>query len=688
VCVILMYISYFEITRRTFCTVERSQIQRCTATPLQYTSTMNPLRSIFAPATSLFLFASSSLKRRKSLLLMLRAARNPYHDRLSNTTLWRMNQFFFDQYAVIHGHTGLERCVISLDWILESTCRTSIAKSTILAMPISKSCQTRIKRDMVIKELSAMESTPRESTVNWSAIFEGFSDYEIIPGNPHRRVTRGVHFRIKAWADRQSSAIIYPHFGTKILASRSKESLDFCFDDRLPMSSIQAEVHYSRTAEEGFGPVEMKQAWRPAHLVPRTYFAQGLSSFHASKYLRNAFNQLGDLFRNTNRFERTIPGLIMHSPQNKLYIYDLTSFSSLFHEHRSMLLALADQVEDTDVEIYDSHFGLSHTSLSFLIRQYVQECVDRPSYVTLLYPMDSFLEFRHNVAGFLGVYGNIITCTIGHGILLATVDDSFNTNWCAGDDAGSSTEEEKFPVLDRTVRHAGSYAEEKVFEGHQPGAVALKRSLTISHGYIQLHNTPFFPLLGAFMNVDMFGNHKFPHVDFSTFCHGVVLFCQHVIRFDLESDALPLIPYIRSCFGSFSQPPWNIHCNPSSPDRIHKYRCYVPIVDHLMFHLDPLDRIAEYYYKGVYSRQAEEDCPFDSEMLLESSFICNVTPWLKWASSMGYLRSTKVMVHLFGMDGLRSFRRDLHGYSSHLPLYSFQIVDVLPVRHTRHLYEF
>jgi len=649
---------------------------------------MNPLDTTLSFASPLFSFASSSLKFRRSLLLILRAARNPYHDRHLNTTLFRNTRDFFIQASKLRQINSINS---GLDRILLSTCLTSLAKSLILAMPIDKSSATKIKLDMVIKELSAMESTPRESVVNWHAIFSNHPEW-IISSNPHPLVSRGVHFRIRSWVDRLSSSIIFPHYGTKILARHSTDSLDLPFSDVLPMSSIQAEYHYSRTGEEGFGPVEMKQSWRPAHLVPRTYYAQGLSAYHASKYLRNPFNALVDLFRNINRYSRTIPGQIRHDPTNELFIYDLTSFTSLFHEHRSMLLALADEVAEDTVQIYDSRYGLSHCTLGFLIRDYVTQCVSHPSYVTTLYPIEEFVEFQHNVSGFLGVYGNLATCTLGHGILLATVNDSFNDNWCAGDDAGSSTEREKYPVLDATVSRAGYYASEKLFIGSEPGAVALKRSLTISHGYIQLHNSPIFPLLGDVLHPEFYSGRHDSLKIFSSYCTNLVTFINQVRRYGLESDAMSLIPYLQRSIAWFRHYPHKISIDYLHPplDSHRKYGCYIPIIDSRTFDFDPLDRIADYYYKGTFSRQVCEVAEFDVEKLVvHHSVRCNMTPWLRWSSSMGYVRAVKVMEYFFGESGREVFRNHLLADSSYrFPLYHFSLVDTIPPQHLRHLYEF
>jgi len=563
--------------------------------------------------------------------------------------------------------------------------RISVLKSWLLAVPIEKREETEIRLSMIQKELTSLESTAREATVQWQSILAGYDGYRIHDGY-HPNVTHSVHSKVHIWASRVSSKILFPHFGHKILGSNAQRSITPIWQDKdLGISSWQAEYHYMMTGEEGESPCEMKQAWIPSQMVPRTYYAQGLSAYHSSKYLRDPFNELADMFRNVNRFSRVLPQMIVADSTDTLYIYDLTSFSSLFHEHRSFLLSLAEEVKGYDVRFYDSHTGIGHTSLSFLIEEYVRINVDRPEYTSMLLPIDDMLVLHQNVAGFLGVYGNLITCTIPHGILLASVNDSWLNNWCAGDDAGEAIPEDLFSRLDVTAKKAGTYAPEKIFVGNEPGAVALKRPVSFYYGLVIFKSTPMFPLLGYLLQPSRFGSRETKSLKFlqETMCSSMIGFLRYSLPlvFD-ESFVDEILAYTKFIFNSLHLPlnghlphvlghrPWNFS---------------IPIIDRDMFSENPLRRLAEKYYSTHYCCTLREESVTNlSELFIYGSSVGNMTPWLKWAVSMGFVYAEKRKVIIVGVKGFLALLDDLYvtGHSNHTPTsFNFTVVDKLPRQH-------
>jgi len=638
----------------------------------------NPFRSILRIALPLEELIYHSLSIRKSLLLICRANHNPYHDRHLDTRLWRNTRGL---WSILYGENP-KLVSDALDLVLYSPFRVAVLKSWILSAPVSHTQQSDIRRDALTKELSAMESTPREASINWSSILQGSADFRL-DDSDHPYVNSTVHNRVHLWASRLEKRVLYPHYGTKLLAIGSTSSLPLPFYPDGEISSMQAEQWYMRTGEQGFGPSQMKQAWKTAHLVPRTYYAQGLTAYHSSKYLRDPFNELADLFRNINRFQRTRPQLIVAERSDALFVYDLTSFTSMFHEHRSFLLALATEVEGYLVTYYDSHNGFSYVTLSALIREYVQLNVDCPSYVSLLLPFDEILELHHNVAGFLGTYGNLVTCTIPHGICLASVDDSYQNNWCAGDDAGIATKKTHYGRLHRTTHRVGSYVEDKVFLGEEDGAVALKRPVKFDRGFVLFRSQPMFPLLGMFFDpkrFDLPSDHD-PIRALASSTFTFFLSCKD--RSYSDEDKLEILRYIGMIFIQVGLPLDGWLPQVCGYAR-RKYA--VPIIGRDSFEHDPFDHLVEKYYMNRYSSDVREEMIADTQELFDCGETSgNMTPRLKWLRDMGFVYAEAQREEYFGVDGLLRLRSDLKIVTvPYVPIvYRFTVVDSIPSQHTR-----
>jgi len=636
-------------------------------------SVPNPFGSILIPAAYIEKVLPLSIKIRKVLILICRSETNPFKRENRFTSLSRQCQILAN-----HPSINLDSLECALSYVLESRLRIALLKSWILSAPVSYEQQVQVRKEMVVKELSTMESTPRIPVVAWESILSGNTKYQVDDGQ-HPMVSSTTHRKIHIWASRLEKKVIYPHYGTKYLAVGSERTIDapWCNQGN-PISSIQAEWLYMKFGQEGSSPCQLKQAWTPGIMVPRTYYAQGLDAFHSSKYIRDIFNQLADLFRNVNRFNRVRPQMISADSSDTLYIYDLTSFSSMFHEHRNFLLALAQEVEGYNTTIFDSYHGESSVSLSFLIREYVKFNVTHPSYTTLMFPILDSLDLQHNVAGFLGVYGNLITCTIPHGILLATVNDDWHNNWCAGDDAGCAICKEKHDRLDRTIRKAGSYAEEKVFIGNEEGAVALKRPILFDRGLVIFRNTPLFPLLGLFTDPDRFNVMHAPDefylirlisssmISFLISCAGVRMEQDHKDE---------MFHYIKRMFTmlGITHEGWLPHVCGTRP-----YRYTIPIIDAFMFDKDPFDRLIGKYYRNSYRDRVREDRPVSySELFVLGVASGNMTDWLRWAKDMGIVSSEPEYEYFEGSAGKSRLRSVLFVSPMHLPstVYRFMLID-------------
>lgn len=208
---------------------------------------------------------------------------------------------------------------------------------------------------------------------------------------------------------------------------------------RTDVSSADLERRYAVTGQEVSGPCEMRQAWKYNDLTPRTYFAQGGTAYHASKYIRSVMNSLVDRFPETNFLTRFSLQDVKMSNQHTAFIYDYSSFSSNFTEYKYFLSALSDAMDQVPIRIVDSREGIINWTLGALIREYNEVCNRRGQFSILRYHAEHLLPIEHTKAGFLGVYGNIAGCTTLHGLHAANAVGDAGSSRCVGDDVFGST---------------------------------------------------------------------------------------------------------------------------------------------------------------------------------------------------------------------------------------------------------
>jgi len=275
--------------------------------------------------------------------------------------------------------------------------------------------------------------------------------------------------------------------------------------DRLNVTSKDVVHHMIRTGQWVHGRTEMKQRWYPSGLLPRTYFAWGGCAIAVAGYLRNFFNDLGDIYAPTHRHHRVQPDWLRSQSLSHggFLFYDLTSFTSWFHEQTPFLRALGDRFRNTPVYLVGEDLTLSQHDLGSLIHGYTDWVNDFPEFIVngRILGMEFENEsFRHLCAGFLGVPGNLVTCTLAHGLALGSLHANESELQVPGDDVGAS-----FTTGDNRTDHMtcastlGVLQFDKVF--HTPELCLYLKRLVLDLGdRIQLAPMLIYPLLPYLVN--------------------------------------------------------------------------------------------------------------------------------------------------------------------------------------------
>lgn len=381
------------------------------------------------------------------------------------------------------------------------------------------------------KELLATQTPRLPSSWNWSAIINPsrHPDEIIHPLFPKLSSTQRIFSsRINGLHNRYNNRVLKPHYSRRGVSSESvtlflnrlAERSRFKVHgsrrtfhrklDRRNVTSLDLVHHYIRTGFWVKGRTEMKQRWYPSGILPRTYFSWGGVDIASSSYLRNFFNDLGDLFPSTHRHKRVQPSYLRHPDRLEsggFLFYDLISFTSWFHEHEPFLRSIGDRFSGTTVFLVGENLTLTEHDVGSLIHGYT-DTVNHFSEFVISKGVKtregdvSDRSYRHQCAGFLGIPGNLITCTIPHALALASVVESVSQLQVPGDDVGIAyRDSDHMRDIGVCARTLGQLQFEKVYS--TPGiCLYLKRLVLDLHSQINLSPMLIFPLLPYLVNPD------------------------------------------------------------------------------------------------------------------------------------------------------------------------------------------
>jgi len=266
---------------------------------------------------------------------------------------------------------------------------------------------------------------------------------------------------------------------------------------------------YHDTGVKLGGVVEMRQRWTPAVAKPRTYFAMGGACYQDSRFLQDFFTELVNLFPATNHITRLRPTrlrLSITAPDDHYMVYDLSSFTSNMIQQQEFLRSLTEFFRGVPVIIVDERDGPLEVDLGDLLDTYCQTCVIGPE---LSYERCCFVDLatiestRHARASLLGIFGNLMTCTLAHYLIMSpsvTEEDEINI---AGDDGLVLNTLLKQYLIGGCIDLVGTCAPDKTMGSQELGAVCLKRPLSEDRPSLQLANNVVPPSMAMVLSYFM-----------------------------------------------------------------------------------------------------------------------------------------------------------------------------------------
>lgn len=496
---------------------------------------MAPFSTSDSTLATLWTFCSKlDYAQRKSLLTLSRSQSIPDPD--TSPILYSKTLPILNAMSVVQPFTHPSETPFSDEGFIVSTLVTSplfagLVISFALGVSLSEEQVEAGKQLSFRKEFLATQTIRKESTWDWDTIFLGKDwDSVVHPYQPRlSKLQRSFSVGVSKLRARLRNRILFPHYSRNGISSETSSSLRIrayerdrykvfgnrkTFHSKLNLSSITSldiVHHFIRTGEWIKGRTEMKQKWYPSGLLPRTYFSWGGSDIAISSYLRDFFNDLCDTFGPTHRRNRVQPDWLYdpsaNTPEGGFAFYDLTSFTSWFHEQVPFLNALSRFFDGTVVFLLSANLSLEQYDMGSLIRCYIASCNDFPEF-TVSASISGWeeqyrnLSYIHQCAGFLGIPGNLATCTLPHGLAMASRFNDQRQIQVPGDDIGFSF---SGPTSRTDSMHVAStvgvFQQDKVYSLPQT-SIYLKRSVLDYGDSIDLTPQLIYPLLPHLIDPD------------------------------------------------------------------------------------------------------------------------------------------------------------------------------------------
>jgi len=344
----------------------------------------------------------------------------------------------------------------------------------------------QMEKESLDKETSRFESLGyKETRLNYRCFLDPEFHEEALHHSimPNVAANSFIYRRLCLWKSQIATRIFFPRSSFKMMSHSTirdftnKTGEDWDIRNRGIFSQKHWEKVYFETGIELEGSCEIRQRWSPAAVKPRTYACSGGTVYRSSRYLQDPFTLLVNIMPTTHHISRLNPERLVLKPREWLRIYDFTAFTSSMVEQKFFIEFLADFCEGTEFTIMDAREGLITRDFGDVFREYNLEAnfLTQLSYERFC-PCDD-ASSSQGVAGLLGVFGNLMSCTFLHGVFEMNLVEDFQNVNIAGDDGQVPVDESSEDCFDEAQKIIGIYEWKKCFRSNEPGAVALKRPI-------------------------------------------------------------------------------------------------------------------------------------------------------------------------------------------------------------------
>lgn len=545
--------------------------------------------------------------------------------------------------------------------------------------PYTSTIISEIRVKSIQKEMKVMTSVKRNSALNFSSIFSGTTDpiHNSLPYNV--RSTNIVRRLLNLWKISMSKKLHFPRYSNKTCSSDTyRDAIDRGLIDeyRDQLTLFDIERIYHDTGIKLGGICEMRQRWLPSQLSPRTYYTMGGTAYHKSKYLQNMFSELCDTFGPTHKSLSLHPDRLHLTEEQYGYIYDLASFSSNLHEHANYLRQLSTFCKGTNVRLVDSWKGYVVQDLGDMIEEYVTlheeilVSLEKVRYKT------GYLVVKQEIAGLLGVYGNISSAKFLHGVVMSQLIDDMESLNVAGDDGIIALTDNYYAY--NSICLMGDMAEDKAYETKYSGCICLKRKIDQVGSRLYKGNIIIWPSY-EYPNQESRVDDRYDQISRMTIedrqkstSATVIGFLKQLKYIEVNNDDKLLIDrYIHNLYRLSGLPVGG------NIPQLNKLNMLVSTVIGDYIGQDPIAYTISHNYHGHVFIPNREQLRFQNSMMTATTFTCNSTKLLSYLTRMGYLTCTKRKVYLTGEEGYIAL---LNEFTSTLPCLNDYDIITIPTK--------
>jgi hypothetical protein len=606
-------------------------------------------------------------------------------------------------HIVIHAHRNPIRSytLVSLlqeyqHWIT-SPLRSAVTLDLCRFCPVDalEIAEARIKSWN--KEVLCCENRWTPDDVNWDVLFSGHVEdihKSLLPGvPPNPRMAMMFRGALKRFRDKISGRLLYPRMTHKNMSRDTRREFEHMSGrvGALTDVPIFGQDDYLRYHNQSGiylgGACEMRQKWYPSGMKPRTYYCQGGEAYQHSMHLQGVFTELVNSWPITHHVSRLQPSRVVIPVNAWGRIYDLSSFTSNCTVQRMFNERLAEKLYGTFVMIVDSREGAIWKDLGDLLFEYNRHCVVEPavSYERLPNAVDTLIA-DHGTASMLGIFGNLMSCTMAHGGIVAqAVDNDAELN-IAGDDGQVAEQESNSDAVHLCISAVGDYELTKTFDTREPGCICLKRPISQEGQRFQTKLTIIPPTLSliGFLLFDIV-DPRFSFIQepesmleatkVSIVGKDMMRFLRSLFRAAEYVDDDEIEIALRVYHGISKK----FRLKPSLPQCGGPY--FWPLFDsELILVEDPLISLVNRCFTGYcivpVQEYSEPDIALGRSFVGET-FDSNKSQHLVYLEKLGFLISDRVEKYLTGMDAYDALLKLYHDFSTPL-LYRFTIHRDIP----------
>jgi hypothetical protein len=561
-----------------------------------------------------------------------------------------------------------------------------------ISLPLSDKAIRETYTRMLAKEMMVMETSPLPSIINYNCFFGAFNEpiHPSLPANP--RQASAINAIIDRWIlSLETKPLITPHITNKLCSKATQDLVRDRYPDYTTFEeegATQADLEYLYMVEGDKlldSPSEVKQRWYTSQLLPRTYYAAGAEAYHKSKYLRDALNSLCDFLPPTERFARVNPHrILLSSAQSHAIIYDLTSFTSNMHEQRHFLERLALYCRGHTVRILDACEGVIDVDLGVLLSEYNElNTQSRYSSTRLL---GSNLELAHHVAGFLGVFGNLSSCTFLHGAVMSQLVENFSQLGVAGDDGCIDSLDDYTTYF--VIRLLGLAEDSKGYTTLDAGnQIYLKRPIHQVLGRLFSESFALYSMIEHLFEEDdkrFFPTRRAKHERLGSLASSIISYLRSLTRIQLSAiEREGIFTFLQGIYrlSGFPEAGHVPYIHTEYPNQIGRLPVtLIPAISLEGIGQEPIEITIKSLYDGVavLPERIDEPILLDNDSCYAgSSFICTGSSVLSYYRKLGFVELLQGEVVYTGEDGLQRLLRH-YSYSRDYAVYTVNVLRDVP----------